>query len=270
MQKTYCYTFEVRGEAAEILMAHLSMLDFYAFEETENEIKAYSNDENMKDALEGLSVQIPLDYRMEELPYQNWNAVWESNFETVVVDDFCGIRATFHEPIPDVEHEIVIMPKMAFGTGHHETTFMMIQAMKNIDFADKKVFDYGCGTGILAVLASFLGAKVIDAVDIEIESYENTIEHADLNQVHNINAIHGVLSDVAGDGYDIILANINRNVILDSLSSLYHKLEKGGHILFSGVLLKDEAHVVEQAQKNGFVLLSKNNKGDWSCLHMTK
>ncbi len=270
MQQTYRYTFRVKEENSEILMAYLSGLDFYAFEEMNGGIKAYSNMAGLDEDLKRLPLNFILDYSMEELPCQNWNEVWESNFETVVIDDFCGIRATFHEPIPKVKYEIVIMPKMAFGTGHHETTFMMIQSMENIDFPGKKVFDYGCGTGILAIMASLLGAKVIDAVDIEIESYKNTLEHAHLNNVSNIHAIHGVLSDIPAEDYDIILANINRNVILDSLSSLYHKLEKEGHILFSGVLLKDEAFVLKEAQKVGFIFLSKKNKGDWSCLHLTK
>ena len=270
MAKTYRYIFQVVNQAAEILIAHLSTLDFYAFEPETDGLKAYTTNNNLNAEVLKLQAILGFEYSREEVPYQNWNAIWESNFDTVVVGDFCGIRADFHEPIPNVKHEIVITPKMAFGTGHHATTYMMIQAMESIDFLDKKVFDYGCGTGILAIMAAFLGAKSIDAVDIEIESYENTIEHAKLNKVDNIRPIHGILTDVQDDRYDVILANINRNVILESLPSLYHKLEKNGHILFSGILLKDQDYVREEAQKVGFIFLSKRTKGDWSCLHLTK
>ncbi len=269
---TYRYTIQPKDLNTEIALAYLSALDFYAFEEGKEGILAYTTQkvEDTKAALEDLKSQFDFEYSVEEIPYKNWNAVWESNFDEVVVSDFCGIRADFHEPVKGVKYEIVITPKMAFGTGHHETTFMMIQSMEQIDFKGKKVLDYGCGTGILAILAAYLGAKEIDAVDIEIESYKNTLEHAQLNRVNNIHAIHGTLDDISTNDYDVILANINRNVILESLKALYHKLTKGGYILFSGVLLKDESFVIKKAREVGFVFLSKMTKGDWSCFVMQR
>ncbi len=155
---------------------------------------------------------------------------------------------------------------MAFGTGHHETTFMMVQLMQTLDFEQKKVLDFGCGTGVLAILASKLKAATpIDAVDIEEQSYLNTIENAENNGVANINTFQGSLEIIKSSDYDIILANINRNVILQYLPDLYQKLNPNGLIAFSGFLKQDEALLVENAQKAGFELQKTKERGKWIC-----
>ncbi|MEM6966395.1 MAG: 50S ribosomal protein L11 methyltransferase, partial [Bacteroidota bacterium] len=214
--------------------------------------------------------RFPFFYQKKLIKYQNWNAIWESNFKPIVVGTFCGIRADFHSPLTEVQHEIIINPKMAFGTGHHETTWMMIAAMKKLDFSEKKILDYGCGTGILAILVSQLGAEKIDALDIELPSYENTIENAAINRIQNIEAIHGTLPKIQHLTYDIILANINRHVILENLSTLHNMLPIGGTLLISGILNTDKSLVQHSAEKAGFTYESINDKNNWICMQLKK
>ena len=200
------------------------------------------------------------------IPYQNWNAVWEANFQPIVVDDFCAIRASFHAPLPDVRFDLVIDPKMAFGTGHHETTYMMIELMQTLDFAHKKVFDFGCGTGILAILAAKLGAAHIDAIDNEQPAYESTLENALINETPAVHALFGTLDAVKTGDYAVILANINRNVLIASMPRLREQLAVGGTILFSGVLAREEHLVRATADAQGFSYLTTRYKGDWIAM----
>jgi ribosomal protein L11 methyltransferase len=271
-EKTHlCYHIHTSPELSEIIIAFLEDMPFNAFEETEDGgIKAYLSPDGTAEAaenvLEELKLKFEFTYHKEIIRSQNWNAIWEAGFQPVLVENYCGIRANFHPPFENVKHEIIIHPKMAFGTGHHATTFMMMKMMESFDFKDKAVFDYGCGTGILAILASMELAKTIDAVDIEIESYENTIENATVNQVSNITTYHGTMEDVPEKKYDIILANINRNVILNSLDTLYTKLKPNSFLLVSGVLHADEKLVIETAESSGFKYELGIRRGDWSCL----
>jgi len=158
---------------------------------------------------------------------------------------------------------------MAFGTGHHETTWMMMSIMESLDFVGKNVFDYGCGTGILAILASQLGAKKIDAIDIELPSYENTLENARINHIENIKSIHGTLEKVDDQMYDVILANINRHVILDSLSTLNTMLDSGGKLLISGILIEDKELVHNAATAEGFKIEKTIQRNNWICSLLT-
>lgn len=270
------YNFEIttKPENVDILVAFLSEMPFDSFEEKDHGLDAFLplTDFNQEIDKQLLKIQknTPFSYEKKLIKEQNWNAIWESNFEPLIVDDFCSIRADFHEAIPNIEYEIIINPKMAFGTGHHETTFMMIQSMKEIDFRDKKVFDYGCGTGILAILASKLGALEIDAVDIEIQSYENSLENAQNNKIDNINVVHGTIENIDHSGYEIILANINRNVILDTLDALYEKLSKKGKLIVSGILNQDEKLILEKAENIGFLTKNTIRKNHWVCFHFEK
>lgn len=268
------YRLKAQADIAEILVAFLGEMPFDTFEESEEGVNAYipekEDSEDILQQLKDLQSRFAFEFMRAEIPHQNWNELWESNFESIQVGNFCGIRADFHPAFDQVTHELVINPKMAFGTGHHATTFMMIQLMEDMKWQDRKVFDYGTGTGILAILAAKLGANDIDAVDIEDLSYENTIENAQRNQVSGIEVYLGDLSVVTNQGYDIILANINRNVILESLSALYEKLKEGGEILFSGILAVDKALLLESAEKQGFTLQQSLQKGDWIALKMQK
>lgn len=255
---------------AEIITAFLGGMGFDTFEMTENGVDAYISDRNLTDEVQAdvLDLQSQFDFSFEviEIPPQNWNAEWEANFKPVVVEDFCAVRASFHEPIENVKFELVINPKMAFGTGHHETTYMVMNMMQELDFEDKIVFDYGCGTGILAILASKLRARYIDAVDIENESYLNTIENAEINHVGNINTFEGTLENIQSNNYDIILANINRNVILNSLKELRQKLSETGQIIFSGILLEDENSLRKALAENGFIVKKVVSRNNWICI----
>ena len=270
------YNFRIKTdpENVEILLAFLSEMQFDSFEEKAYGLDAFLQVEIYNEVIENqlvaLKEKIPFLFEKELVKSQNWNAIWESNFDPLIVDDFCLVRADFHQPVEEVDFEIIINPKMAFGTGHHETTFMMIQSMREIDFDSKKVLDYGCGTGILAILASMLGAKEIDAVDIELESFENTIENAEKNKVFNINAIHGTLENIYDSDYDIILANINRDVILDTMDSLYEKLLKNGKLIVSGILEKDEKLLLEKAESIGFTAKKTIRRNNWMCCHFKK
>ena len=271
-----CYTIVVEEELREQVLAFLGLLPFDSFEEVDNGLKAYlpvaaSGDE--ADAqIDDLANRYGFSYTRQLIPHQNWNAVWESNFTPIEIAHFCLIRAEFHDHQEGFQYEIVIRPKMAFGTGHHATTHMMIAAMQNLPLKNAAVFDFGCGTGILALLADMMGAGHIDAVDIEYPAYQNTLENALLNGCNNINAYHGGLEALPEQelSYNIILANINRNVILDSLASLYAKLVPGGLLLVSGILLQDQALVVEKAKAEGFSLTSSWTKGNWCCFEFKK
>ncbi|MBC7776104.1 MAG: 50S ribosomal protein L11 methyltransferase, partial [Phycisphaerae bacterium] len=196
---------------------------------------------------------------------QNWNELWESNFQPVVVGDFCAVRADFHEPIKSVKWELVINPKMAFGTGHHETTWQCIAAIEHLPLSGAKVLDYGCGTGILAILAAKQGAVEVEAVDIEDESYRNTVENCATNGVENVTARLGTLAAIQGHDFDGILANINRHVILESLPALAKLLKPKGWLLISGILLTDEAVVTEAAEAAGFSKKEMKSRGNWLC-----
>jgi ribosomal protein L11 methyltransferase len=267
-------------EQTDILASVLGEMPFNTFEETEEGLKAYISESDLTQGVENqlvtLSTEFNFVYNKAFIPYQNWNEIWESNFEPIEVDDFVYLRADFHPHNPNVQFELTINPKMAFGTGHHATTYMMMQMMREVDFVDKKVLDYGCGTGILAILASKLKASTIEAVDIELPSFENTIENCAINQVQNVIPFHGTLDAISNVGFDVILANINRNVILDSLVSLKNKLntvEKRnpdnigkGVILFSGFLTEDEAVMMQAIENQGFTLIKKLERTNWLCL----
>ena len=259
-------------EQNEIIIAQLSDLPFNTFEETTTGVKAYIPETDWNTALEEELTERSQDFNFTFqktfIPYQNWNQVWESNFQPIQVDDFVGLRADFHPPTEGVVFDLVINPKMAFGTGHHETTYMVMQLMRDLDFHEKKVLDYGCGTGILAILASKLGANPIEAVDIEIASYENTIENSDINDVHNVQPFCGTLDVIPSSDFDIILANINRNVILYSLPDLKKRLTKGGVLLISGFLKQDEQILLDATAKEGFLHQETKQRGNWLSMKL--
>ena len=264
------YILRVNAETSDILVAYLAEAPFDTFEETETGLNAYlpASAGQTEAERQLLALQEQFDFVWEKtfIPGQNWNEIWESNFHPVIVGDFCAIRADFHEPIPGMKFELVINPKMAFGTGHHETTWQCIAAMEHLPVAGKKILDFGCGTGVLALLASKLGAAEVEAVDIEEESYRNTLENSAVNGVTNVIARCGTLDAVQGRDFDGILANINRNVILDTLPALAGLVKPGGWLLISGILLQDEAVVTEAAAKTGFEKKKKTERGNWLCM----
>ena len=265
----YKYALITDAETADILLAFLSDSPFDTFEETANGIHAYAPVSASEAIIEAqlLDLQGQFDFAWEKeiIPGQNWNELWESNFQPVIVGSFCAVRADFHEPIKGVKWELVINPKMAFGTGHHETTWQCIAAIEHLPLRGASVLDYGCGTGILAILASKQGAATVEAVDIESESYRNTVENCAANRVENVTARLGTLAAVQGNDFDGILANINRHVILESLPALSNLLKTKGWILISGILLEDESIVTETCTAAGFSKKSMKSRGNWLC-----
>ncbi len=261
------YTFKGNNSEHGILIAFLGELPFEMFEEDNEFLKGFitqaADNETVLTEVVSLCSKFGYVYSKEKVVSKNWNKEWESNFHPVLVEGFCGVRADFHPPFDNVQHEIIIKPEMAFGTGHHATTFMMMEYMESIPFKDKSVFDYGCGTGILAILAGKLGAEDIDAVDIEEPAYRSTIENAERNGTPFLKPFLGTLENVPVRKYDIILANINRNVILQSLSTLHERLNPGGMLLTSGYIPDDEEKVKTALVENGFIPLRSKRQGNW-------
>ena len=262
------------SENAEILVALIGDFPFDMFEEYEGGVKAYIKQKDYTEDVEVYlgELQDTFDFSFEKtvIEAENWNQPWESNFHPLKIGDFCGIRADFHESLQPIEYELVINPKMAFGTGHHETTHLAVEMMQHLDLKAKKVLDYGGGTGILSILASKLGAKNIIAVDNEVPAYESTIENAEINNVANITSIYGTLDDVKETSFDVILANINRNVIISSLALMHEKTISKGKMITSGFLIADHDIVMQSIENHGFTCLEKKTKGDWLCLLLVK
>lgn len=262
----------ISAEQSDLLLAELTILGFEGFEEGEQRLKAFIPvNEFDEAALKELAVKNRVSFSQTTIEETNWNALWESNFEPVVVDDlvngtpWVGLRADFHPPMQGVLHEIVITPKMSFGTGHHATTHMMIQQMQSIEFTGKKVFDFGTGTGVLAILAEKLGADRIIAIDNDEWSIENALENGIRNGCNRIELIKAGTAEM-GDHFHIILANINKNVILENLAVLAFLLEPGGILVLSGLLVEDAATIVEAAEKCSLQLSRKTERNKWISL----
>lgn len=261
-------TISLPEELKDILIAQLADADYEGFEETHEQIIAYIPENDFSEQiLNAILKPHLLDYSQETIANTNWNAVWESNFEPVQVDDFCGIRADFHEPMTGkVLHEIVITPKMSFGTGHHATTFSMIRLMQDIDFQGKSVFDFGTGTGILAILAEKLGAVKADAIDNDEWAVNNSIENIAANHTGKVKVWQADNLEVITDTYDVILANINRNILLRFMKDMRRLLPQNGLLLLSGILVEDEQVITNEAVANGFVFERKAQKENWLAI----
>lgn len=256
-------------EDREIAIAQLAEEGFDSFEETDHQLTAYiSEDYHDISAVKKLLGEYNVEFATTIIEQQNWNEQWEQNFSPVKVDGFCTIRATFHEPDNTVPHEIIITPKMSFGTGHHATTRLMIQQMSSLDIKNKTVFDFGTGTGVLAILAKKLGSGSVMAIDTDEWSYENTIENIGYNDVEGIEVKKGSL-EVADGAYDIILANINRHILIQYMKDMKAMLCEHGVILMSGILREDEEIIKQEAVKANLQMQSMNSEEQWICLKFT-
>jgi ribosomal protein L11 methyltransferase len=259
------FDFEVeQGEQQEKLVALLSHQGFEGFEEQAQCLKAFIEQSQFKQ--DEFSQVIDL---FEELVYQryvveniNWNKQWEEGFQPVQVNDFVGIRATFHAPMSEVVHEIIITPKMSFGTGHHATTFLMIQQMQALDFVGKSVLDFGTGTGVLAILASKLGASDVFAIDYDEWSITNTHENIEQNACSNIRVAQ-LDAIPEGQKFTVILANINLNVILPNFKSIVSASSSGAYILLSGFLIENERIVIDSLSQAGLEHVTTLQRGGW-------
>jgi len=266
----YHFTVSPKEPGAEILMAELEYTPFESFEETENGLSAYIQkqlwtEDVLKDIQILESAEFEITYIVEEIEQVNWNEEWEKNFEPIEVDDTCRVRAPFHEYC-DVKYDIVIEPKMSFGTGHHETTFMVIKHLLETDVEGKKTLDMGCGTAILAILAEMKGAQPIDAIDIDNWCYLNSIENAERNNCHHITVYEGDAALLEGKNYDVIIANINRNILLNDMQQYVDCLNKDGIILLSGFYEEDIPFIDASCTEKGLTFINKHQKNNWVAL----
>ena len=260
---------------ADILVARLNEINYETFSLEENILKCYIKTSVIQkndtiDIILSLSQQTKINYSFKDIEKKNWNANWEQSFSPVKINSHCIIRADFHKEDKNIKHEIIITPKMSFGTGHHETTFLMLNEIFNINVSKLNILDMGSGTGVLSILSSKLGAKTILAIDIDEWAYENSIENSLLNNTNNIKFLKGDISLIENKTFDCILANINRNIILRDLVKYYKLLINGGKLLISGFLVEDFDLVYKKINKIGFKLINKKNKNKWLMLHLEK
>jgi ribosomal protein L11 methyltransferase len=266
----YHFAIEPKELGSEILIAELGEKAFESFTETETGIDAFVQkdlwDETILDDVYILqSEEFKIEYTFEEIEQVNWNEEWEKNFEPIEVDGKCHVRAPFH-PKTEAQFDIVIEPKMSFGTGHHETTHMMIQHLLEMDVTGLKTLDMGCGTAILAILAEMKGAQPIDAIDIDNWCYLNSIENAERNNCKYISVYEGDAALLKDKKYDLIIANINRNILLNDMQSYVDCLYPGGTILFSGFYEEDIPFIDGSCTEKGLTYIKKFQKNNWVSL----
>lgn len=260
----------------DLLINALGEIGFDTFEELELGFKAYipAADFDQTALDETLSVyrdMFTFSYELTLIPQKNWNEVWESNFEPITIKDKVFVRATFHEPRPEFEYEIVIDPKMAFGTGHHQTTSMMLELLLENDMAGKKVLDMGCGTGILAIMAAKLGAADVTAIDYDPVCYESTVENALLNDIATIKTLCGSKEVIPDEQFDVVLANINRNILLDHMQRYSEVLKPDGELYLSGFYeTPDLDIIIDAARKFGMKYIIHKTNSNWVAAKMIK
>jgi len=268
-----CIKFEIPTAStgqSEILIAELSHINFYSFEENENSLSAFINDTDLdEDALQEVLAAQHVSCIRTEMPDTNWNAKWESEFEPVVIENLVAVRADFHQPVHGVRFDIIITPRMSFGTGHHATTFLMLQEMGHMKFNGKSVLDFGTGTGVLAIMAEMMGAKKVLAIDNDVWSIRNANENVAANACVAITVKQA--SDLEGmDEFDIIVANINLHVITGNASQLAAICYASSQLLLSGFLHTDEAKVANIFMEKGFQHIHTSHKGEWISMLLTK
>lgn len=270
----YHFTIAPLELGSEILIAELGEKAFESFIETETGVSAFvQKDLWSEDILEDIQIlenpEFKIDYTFEEIEQVNWNEEWEKNFEPIDVDGKCHVRAPFHEKT-NAEYDIVIEPKMSFGTGHHETTHMMIQHLLETDLVGKKTLDMGCGTAILAILAEMKGAQPIDAIDIDNWCYLNSIENAERNNCKHISVYEGDASLLVGKKYDVIIANINRNILLNDMQQYVACLNENGILFLSGFYTEDIPVISESCTSKGLTYVKQFERNNWVALKFVK
>ena len=259
------------SEQSDMLVALLADLGFEGFEETDSSLLAYIATQGYDPlAVSAIAEQLNIEFSEVVVQAQNWNALWESNFQPVQIEDFCIIRADFHEQLQDIAYDIIITPKMSFGTGHHSTTRLVIKMMKGMELTGKSVLDFGTGTGVLAIFAEMRGASSIMAIDIDPWPVENTKENVVRNGCKHITAALGSLDIVAHATYDVLLANINRHILLHYMPLMFALVNTGGDLVMSGLLVEDEPIIHNAALAVGFVFSAINEENGWIALHYKK
>ena len=261
------------AELSELLIAELAEIGYDSFQEIDSGLDAYIEQDlflevKLQELIEKYSKTESISYSFGLMEDKNWNEEWEKNFQPVIIGEDCIVRASFHFPEKPFKYDIVINPKMSFGTGHHETTTMMIANQLEINHQDKTVLDAGSGTGILAILASKLGARLVDAFDMEDWAFENLKENVTLNNCSEIFINKGTIKNILlqEEKYDILLANINRNVLLDEMPEYFERLKKGGALVLSGFYVEDIPLIEERAAEFGLKKISFKEKNNWASL----
>ena len=269
----YDFNVSPKEPATEMLIAQLGYVGFESFVEQDNGVTAYIqkqewNSKILDDVFLLHSNEFNITFEHNEISQTNWNEEWEKNFNPIQVDDLVSIRAPFHTN-PSLQFDIVIEPKMSFGTGHHETTHMMVQHLLALDLDTKKVLDMGCGTGILAIFAEMKGAKPIDAIDIDSWCYENSLENIQRNNCNHITVYEGDAS-VLKEKYDVIIANINRNILLSDMKTYTDCLNENGVLLLSGFYKEDIVIIEDEVTKHGVTFETMIQRNNWVALKYVK
>ncbi len=255
--------------ASDVLVGLLSEIGFESFTETEDGVLAYIAENEfskneLNNILQNFIPDVKVEYEVNQMPDKNWNEEWEKHyFKPIVIDDMCIIHSSFHEIDKEYKYNIVIDPKMAFGTGHHQTTVLMMRNILDLDLKDKTVLDMGCGTAVLAILAEMRGAKKITAIDIDEWAYNNALENISLNNMSHISVLHGGAELLGKESYDVILANINRNILLQDIPTYAKALNDKGILMMSGFYEKDLPAITEKCNENGLKQLHFIVKDDW-------
>jgi ribosomal protein L11 methyltransferase len=260
---------------SDIVVARLNEIEFETFLENDNGVRCYIQaklfDKKKLDIeLDKIKQYTKLNFNINHVAQKNWNEEWEKNFKPVQINSHCLIRSEFHNNSGNFKDEIIITPKMSFGTGHHETTFLMINELYNLDLNDKSILDMGSGTGVLSIVASKNGAKQVVGIDIDEWAFQNSIDNAKLNNTENISFLHGDIKLIENQDFDIILANINRNIIEKDIKEYYNLLSDKGDLLISGFLVEDVDFIINLSINNRFNVINKKNKGQWSMVHLRK
>lgn len=270
----YKFSFTPLEPWREIFLALLSECEFESFEDTENGLNAYVRKDldDEQEVLERIKLlrDTSIKYIKTEIEQVNWNEVWESGFNPILVNDRCYIRAEFHPERPEIPYEIIIQPKMSFGTGHHETTHLMVEYILELDFEGKDVLDMGCGTSILAILTKMKGANYVEAIDIDEWATENSVENAERNQVE-IHIRQGDANSLGDRMFDTIIANIQRNILMEDIPKYVKVLNfAGGELILSGLMEEDFEDISEVCVQHGLEFISRKQRNEWIALRFIK
>jgi ribosomal protein L11 methyltransferase len=263
-------------EISEIVVAEFADLGCESFASIENGVNAYIAenifDENkIVNIVEQLGNITKINYTLNYMKAQNWNFIWESNFDATVIDNICTVRAPFHNNLPTTQYEVVIMPKMSFGTGHHATTHLVAEALLYLDIENMEVLDMGCGTGILSIIAAMKNAEHIDAIDIDEWAFENARENIIANNVaEKIDVIFGDVSQINGKSYHLILANINKNIILSDIEYYSQSLKIGGRLIVSGIYTDDITDIEIAASNYSLKKIEQKSRDNWARIQFVK